>query len=433
MRILYFHQFFATRRRAHPTRSYEFARRFVAQGHEVTLVTRDVRHLEAGRAPIRRRGLGRLVARENVEGIDVVYLRMPYSNYMGRAARLLSFAGFTVLACAAGPFLARPDVVLAEAQPLTIGLPGLLSARLRGAPFVFEICDLWPYVPVAIGALRDPLLVAAATGLEEFLYREAEAVVVASEAARENLLARGLPPEKVTLVPNASDCDLFSPDIVDRAFRPAHGLEGKFVALYTGAMGPANGLDQLVEAAAELQAAGEDAVAIVGVGDGRERPRLERRTRELGLTNLLFLPPLPKDTLAGVVGAADVTLTVFAPHPAFETNSPDKFFDSLAAGKPVVCTLGGWWRRICEHEQVGVFTPPGDGLGLAAALAALAREPDLVTRMGRNARVLAEREFDRDLLAARLLAVLDGAVRSWRERWKAWARERGYVRAEAPA
>jgi len=407
MRILYFHQFFATRRRAHPTRSYEFARRFVRAGHQVTLVTRDVRHLEAGRQDERR---WLPLARETVDGIEVIYVRMPYSNYMGRAARVASFIGFTVAASLIGPFLPRPDVVLAEAQPLTIGIPGLLAARLRGAPFVFEICDLWPYVPVEIGALTNPVLIAAATWLEELLYREAVAVVVASQAARDHLAARGIPATKITLIPNASDCDLFGPSVVDSSFRTAHGLEGKFLALYTGAMGPANGLDQLVAAAAELKAAGETDIAIVALGDGRERPRLIRAAAARGLGNLLFLPPRPKQELAGVVGTADVTLTIFAPHPAFETNSPDKFFDSLAAGKPVVCNLGGWWRRLCEEERVGLYVPAGDPAALAAALAALAREPAAVAAMGRNARALAEREFDRDRLATRLLDTLTAAV-----------------------
>ena len=413
MRILYFHQFFATRRRAHPTRSYEFARRFVAAGHEVTVVTRDVRHLEAGRERGRRGGTGAfggLMTRETVDGIDVVYLRMPYSNSMGKSARLLSFAGFTLEAAVVGPLLGRPDVVLAEAQPLTIGIPGLLAARLHGTPFVFEICDLWPYVPVAIGALRNPALIRAATTLEELLYDAAERVVVASQASWDNLVARGVPADKLALVPNASDCDLFRPDNVDGDFRARHHLEGKFVALYTGAMGPANGLAQLVDAAAELRATGEDGVAIVAIGDGVQRPALATRARELGLDNLLFLPPMPKDELAGVVGAADVTLTLFAPNPAFETTSPDKFFDSLAAGRPVVENVGGWLRGVVERSGSGLYVPAGDGLALGAALAALQREPELVAEMGGRARELAEREYDRDLLATRLLETLADAV-----------------------
>jgi glycosyltransferase involved in cell wall biosynthesis len=442
MRILYVHQFFATRRRAHPTRSYEFARRFVEKGHQVTLITRDTRHLEAGRELTG--GGWRTWARETVDGIDVIYFNVPYSNFMGRFARLASFAAFTAGACVIGLVLPRPDVVLGEAQPLTVGLPGWLNRRLRGVPFVFEICDLWPYVPVEIGALRNSFAIMAATRLEETLYDAAETVVVCSEASRDNLAGRGYAPDSVALIPNASDCDLFGPDNVDAGWRARNGLEGAFVALYFGAVGPANGLDQLVEAAALLKEAadgGPDAgagadgsadggaeagaaggadrpaaeaadVRIVVVGDGRQKPRLVRESAERGIDNLLWLDPLPKDELAGVVGAADVTLTIFMNNPAFETNSPDKFFDSLAAGKPVVCNLGGWWKRLIEDEKCGAYVPGGDAAALAATLAALSREPEMVAEMGRNARALAERKFDRDLLADRLLTILENAVAS---------------------
>jgi glycosyltransferase involved in cell wall biosynthesis len=175
-------------------------------------------------------------------------------------------------------------------------------------------------------------------------------------------------------------------------------------------MGRANGLDQLVEAAEALRRRGEASVVIVALGDGGERPRLERRARELALENLRFLPPVPKEELAGVVGAADVTLTVFAPYPVLETNSPNKFFDSLAAGKPVVVNLDGWLRRLVEENDAGIWTPAGEAEGLAAALADLAANPEHVERMGRNARALAERQFSRDLMAERLARTLEEAV-----------------------
>jgi len=290
-------------------------------------------------------------------------------------------------------------------------------------------------VPIEIGVLRNSLVIMAATRLEETLYDAAETVVVCSEASRDNLVGRGYAPDTVALIPNASDCDLFRPDNVDEGWRARNGLEGKFVALYFGAVGPANGLDQLVAAAARLKeeagesgtdtnddahtAAGDGAVRpvagvadvrIVVVGVGRDKPHLMRETAERGLDNLLWLDPLPKDELAGVVGAADVTLTIFMDNPAFETNSPDKFFDSLAAGKPVVCNLGGWWKRLVEDEKCGTYVPGGDPAALAATLAALSHEPEMVAEMGRNARALAEREFDRDLLADKLLAILEDAT-----------------------
>jgi glycosyltransferase involved in cell wall biosynthesis len=407
MRILYFHQYFATRRRSTATRSYELARRLVERGHQVTIVSRDTRSLEHDRTEAPR---GRLIARETVDGIDVLFISMPYSNYFGPAARVASFAGFTVAASIAGLMLPKPDVVFASSTPLTIGIPGLLVSRLKDVPFVFEIRDLWPAVPVALGALRGRPLIALAERLERLLYREARRVVVLSEGSGAALVKMGVPAEKLVFVPNASDLDLFQPDVREPGFRARHGLEGKLVALYSGAMGRANGLDQLLDAAAVLKHEGIEDVAFVAVGEGAAKPRLLQRVADEGLDNVLFLPPVAKTALAGIVGAADVTLTLFAPYPVLQTNSPNKLFDSLAAGRPVIVNLDGWLRRVVEEAGAGVYVPAGDGEALATTLAALAREPGLVATMGANARSLAEREFDRDVMADRLAEALEEAA-----------------------
>jgi glycosyltransferase involved in cell wall biosynthesis len=405
--VLYFHQYFATRRRSTATRSYELARRLVERGHHVTIVSRDTRRLEAGRESAPQ---GRLVAREQVDGIDVLYLNIPYANRYATPVRLASFAAFTVAASVAGALERRPDVVFASSTPLTIGIAGLATARAKRAPFVFEIRDLLPAVPVALGALKAKPAIGTAEWLERRLYEGAERIVVLSEGSREELRRRGIPDEKLVFIPNAADLDVFKPGVVDEQFRARHGLEGRFVAVYAGAMGRANGLDQLVDAAAALRRWGDSRVTIVALGDGGERPRLEERARELGLDNILFLPAIPKDELAGIIGAADVTLTIFAPHPILETNSPNKFFDSLAAGKPVVVNLGGWLRGLAEEHEAGVWVPAGNAESLAGALSALAANPERVEQMGQNARLLAEREFGRDEMADRLARTLEEAA-----------------------
>jgi glycosyltransferase involved in cell wall biosynthesis len=405
--VLYFHQYFATRRRSTATRSYELARRLVERGHRVTIVSRDTRRLEAGRVDEPE---GRVVAREQVDGIDVLYINVPYANRYPTPVRLASFTAFTVAASVAGALERKPDVVFASSTPLTIGIAGLTTARAKRVPFVFEIRDLWPAVPVALGALRSKPAIRSAEWLERRLYAGAKRIVVLSEASRAELERRGIPDEKLVFIPNAADLDVFRPDVVDEGFRARHGLEGRFVSLYAGAMGRANGLDQLVDAAATLRRLGDDRVTIVALGNGGERPRLEERVAELGLENLRFLPPVPKEELAGIVGAADVTLTIFAPHPILETNSPNKFFDSLAAGKPVVVNLDGWLRRLVEENEAGVWVPAGNAEALAGALSVLAGSSERVERMGGNARALAEREFGRDEMADRLARTLEEAA-----------------------
>jgi glycosyltransferase involved in cell wall biosynthesis len=242
--------------------------------------------------------------------------------------------------------------------------------------------------------------------------------VVCSEAVVSALVRRGIPNEKLLLIPNFSETELFRPDTRDEGFRAAHGLEGKFLAVYSGAMGATNGVYQLADAAASLKRLGDDTVRILLVGDGNERAAFEQRVGEEGLDNVVLLPPHPREAMPGLIGACDVTLTIFTPHPALALNSPNKFFDSLAAGKPVVVNVDGWLRRLVEENDAGVHVPAGDPDALAESLVALSAQPERLSAMGENARRLAVKEFARDLLADRLaedlerLACSNGAGRT---------------------
>jgi glycosyltransferase involved in cell wall biosynthesis len=403
MQVLYFDPKFLTPLHAAPTRAYSIARHLVERGHEVTVVGRDPRWLAVGRtAPP-----GLLSRRERIDGIDVVWLRIPYEQSFSKAKRLLSYGAYALAASAAAGGLGRPDLVYASSTPLTAGVPGAFASRLRGVPFVFELQDLWPAVPAALGYLRRPFELAAAEWLERALYARADRLVVCSEAVVTALAGRGIPREKLVLVPNFSDTELFRPDKRDEGFRSIHGLDGKFVAVYAGALGASNGIYQLVDAAAALKRAGDEEVRIVVVGEGTERAALERRVRDESLDNVLVLPPVPREDVPGLVGASDVTLTVFAPNPALELNSPNKFFDSLAAGKPVVVNVDGWLRQLVEENAAGVYAPGGDAEALAGVLSTLARRRERLGEIGENARALAVREFARDLLTDRLAATLE--------------------------
>jgi glycosyltransferase involved in cell wall biosynthesis len=281
-------------------------------------------------------------------------------------------------------------------------------ARLRRVPFVFEVLDLWPAVPVALGVLTREPEIRAAEWLERRLYAAAARVVVCSEGMAASLRERGIPERKIVLVPNFADVEHFRPGLADPGFRARHGLDGKFVALYAGAMGISNGVGQLADAAAALREAGDDNVVIAVAGNGTERARLEQQARDL--PNLLMLPDVPRDEIPKVVGAADATMTVFAPVRALEVNSPNKFFDSLAAGKPTVVNVNGWLRRLVEENRAGVYAPAGDARALANALRELAANPEAAAEMGRNARALAEREFAASLLADRFADTVEQAA-----------------------
>jgi glycosyltransferase involved in cell wall biosynthesis len=383
MRILYLHQFFVTRAGVGGTRSYEFARRFVARGHEVRIVT------AAGAA-----GPGT----SSVEGIEVVGVRGAYSDYVTATSlsyprRMLAFARLALAATAAALRGPRPDVVYATSPPLSMALPALTVAALRRAPLVWEVRDLWPEAPIQMGALRNPLLRRAARLVERFVYRRAARLIALSPGIRAGMVAAGAPSERVALVPNASDLDLFQPGAPPERFRVS----------YFGTMGEANDLTAAVEAARLLPD-----VEFLLVGDGKRRAELERGAPP----NVVFTGPVAgKEEVAELAAGSSACLTLFKDVPVLATNSPNKLFDTFAAGRPAIVNMDGWMRELVEENEAGVYVRAGDAHALADRIAWLREHPEEAERMGRNARALAEREFDRDQLAARALRVLEEAAR----------------------
>jgi glycosyltransferase involved in cell wall biosynthesis len=383
MRILYLHQFFVTRAGVGGTRSYEFARRFVARGHEVRIVT-----AAGGAGPGTRA----------VDGIELVAVRGAYSDYVRATAlsyprRMLAFAGFAAAATAAALRGPRPDVVYATSPPLTMALPALAVAAVRRVPLVWEVRDLWPEAPIQMGALRNPLLRRAARALERFVYRRSARLIALSPGIRDGMVAAGAPAERVTLVPNAADLDLFRPAAPPERFRVS----------YFGTMGEANDLTAAIEAARLLPD-----VEFLLVGDGKRRAELERSAPP----NVVFTGPASgKEEVAELASRSSACLTLFKDVPVLATNSPNKLFDTFAAGRPAIVNMDGWMRELVERNEAGLYVRAGDAAQLAERIAWLRGHPEEAERMGRNARVLAEREFDRDELAGRALAVLEEATR----------------------
>ncbi len=406
MRILYVHQFFATRESSLGLiRSYEFARRWVADGHEVTIITSSSRLPEQFER--------HLFVDGDIEGIHVRSVRVRYSNYMGYGRRTWSFILFTLgatwLALSAG----KHDVVFATSTPLTVGIPGWVAAALRRTPFVFEVRDLWPEAAIQMGALkRTGVLASVAKGIERFLYRHSTDVVALSPGMVAGVIAEGVSPAHVHLVPNCSDLDLFHPGPKDEAFLGTYGIgPDVFIVGYAGAIGPSNAVEDIVpEAARILNDRGRNDIAFIIAGDGKSLPALQAGVE--GLPNVHFVGPLPKKDVPVLTRSADVLMTLFADVPILATNSPNKFFDGLASGRPMIVNSPGWTRELVEECECGFYVPAADGIALADVIERMADDPDEVTRMGRNARQLAEERFDREDQAQRLLDILQVAAAS---------------------
>jgi len=409
MHILYLHQYFATRKGMTGTRSYEFARHLVSKGHRVTMMTSGLANREF---PVPE---DKQYAEFETEGIRVVAIAAAYNNPqvgtgMSGSQRMLKFYQFAWSAGRIGKGLPAPDVVFATHTPLTIGLAGLTLGQHFKVPFVFEVRDLWPEALVNVGALKNPLAIWWLERMAKKIYAGAKHIVALSPGMKEGIVRAGVPAGKVTVIPNASDLDLFGPDIDGSAQRERLGLKDRFAAIYFGAIGLANGLDYVIEAARILAERGNNKIVLVLHGSGGKRAELEKMASEYELTNVIFSDLVPdKEQVAQIVAGCDVCMTIYRAAKE-HTWSPNKMFDALAAGKPVLINVPGWLGETIEKNNCGRCLDANRPQMLADTLEELAADPELCRRMGKNARELAEREFDRIKLANRIENVLIEAV-----------------------
>ncbi len=402
MRILYLHQYFKTPDSPGGTRSYEMGRRLAAAGHTVHVITSETED---------RRFWPRWRVSEEA-GMFVHRVQVPYSNRMGHLRRIWAFVAFALWASVRAT-RTPADVVFATSTPLTIAIPGRVAAALHRIPFVFEVRDLWPDVPIALGALRGPIATWAARALERWAYRGAVRIVTLAPGMKRHIVSTGYPESRVTLVPNACDRALFADDECAARVRAAHDWLGdRPLVVYAGTLGLVNGVEWLVEVAAEAAAIDPD-IRFAVVGGGREHEAVERRARELGVlgVNLHLIGEIPKRETACWVRASSAAISLIIDRDYLWENAvTNKFFDALAAGRPILSNHPGYQTEIAVEAGAGAMLDPADHAKAARQLVGLLRDTEWLTRASRASALLAEERFDRDLLTARLERVLVEAV-----------------------
>lgn len=405
MHVLYFHQHFSTPQGSAGTRSYEMAQALIRAGHSVTMVCGSYAQGKTGLSAHFQRGRRRGV----VNGIDVIEFDLNYANDMGVVQRLGVFLKFAVGSI--GVALREPaDVVFATTTPLTAGIPGIFARWLTRKPFVFEVRDLWPELPKAMGVITNPVALWLMSVLEWASYRSADRLVGLSPGIVEGIAKRGVDKSRIAMVPNGCDMGLFSTPEV--AWRPEGVRDDQLLAIFTGTHGDANGLDAVVNAAADLKKRGRDDIRIALVGQGREKPRLIAAVEERGLDNVLFLDPVPKTKLTGLMAGADIGMQILRNVPAFYFGtSPNKFFDYISAGLPVLNNYPGWVAGLIEESECGFAVPPDDQSAFADALIQAAEDRDALLRKGVNAREVAETQFARSKLSAEWVKWVTSAKR----------------------
>lgn len=404
MHVLYFHQHFSTPQGSTGTRSYEMAQALIRAGHKVTMVCGSNAQGQTGLSePFsngRRRG--------SVDGIDVIELALNYTNHMGFAQRVGVFAKFALGSI--GIALREPaDVVFATTTPLTAGIPGVFARWLRRKPFVFEVRDLWPELPRAMGVITNPIVLGLLSGLEWVCYRSADRLVGLSPGICEGIAKRGVTEERIAMVPNGCDLGVFSADTAS-GWRPEGVSAAAFMAVFAGTHGIANGLNAVLDAAAELKARGRNDIRFALVGDGKLKSSLRSRAEEEGLDNVVFHEPVDKQRLAGLMSSADIGMQILANVPAFYYGtSPNKFFDYISAGLPVLNNYPGWLADMIDKNNCGYTIPPEDPNAFADALIEAADNCDALTEKGNRALKLAKSDFDRARLAEKWVNWVTGA------------------------
>ena len=404
MRILFVSQYFPPEPGAPAARVSELTRAWARAGHEVTVLTGMPNH-PTGVVPqeYRRRAL----IREDFHGVHVVRTWIYAAANRGRLRRSFSYASFSLSAALWGQLhVPRPDVLVATSPQLLCGAAGRLIAGMRRVPFVFEVRDLWPESIVAVGALASGHpVVRGLTVVEEHLYRAARAIVVVTDGFREKLAARGVDPAKILVLKNGVDLSRFVPAERNTALRDRLGFGDRFVAAYVGTHGLAHALDTVLDAAKRLRS--RDDLRFLFVGDGAERARLEERARREGLGNVTFLGALPRDAMTEVYATSDVCLVPLRKTALFMTVLPSKIFEILAMERPIVISVDGEARALVEASGGGTFAPPEDAEALVRSIEELAADPRRRAEMGQRGRAFVTREFDREVLAARYLQILE--------------------------
>ena len=394
MHILLIHQAFAALNEPGGTRHHELALLLAQAGHQVTVVASPVSYLTGTRAEL---------GEETQGGVRVIRSYTYAALHKSFVHRVFAFFSFMVSSFWAGLRVRDVDMVWGTSPPIFQGVTAWALSAWKRVPLLMEVRDLWPAFAVQMGVLTNPVLIRLSEWLERFLLGRATQVMVNSPGFLPHVQAKGA--QNVALVPNGTDVRMFYPEDDGATFRRENGLEGKFVVMYAGAHGMANDLGVVIRAAEQLRDRSD--IALVLIGDGKEKTNLIEQARALSLNNVHFIPPVPKSDMGRALAGADACLGILMPVPLYATVYPNKIFDYMAAGRPTILMMEGVIREVIEAAEGGIYVPCGDADALAQTIRSLANQPESCQRMGKFARAYVETHFDRVTLGQKLVALVE--------------------------
>lgn len=400
IRVLYFHQYFNTPEMGGSTRSYETATRLAQMGFDVTIIT-----------TLRNSDVKESLVIERINGFNIFWLNILYSNNMGFVRRLLAFLQYAFKALSVGS-KTDADVIFASSTPLTVAIPALYCKWRNRIPMIFEVRDLWPNIPIAMGIVKNPIIKWLAVSLERITYKNSSKIVALSPDMKSYIVDLGFPSDKIVVIPNAADYSFFlNVEFSTPSFRDQNGIkEDTVVVLYAGTFGNVNGCEYIVKVASLLK---DSNICFVMIGEGKEKEQLLKLAAEESVLNksMLFLPQVSKKQMPAVFNSADLVISTIINIHALEANSANKVFDGLAAGRGVIINHGGWIAEFLRESNAGIQLS-WDVHTAADDLGKLINNKERIRMMGRNAKMLAKIKFNRDLLTDEIADVIRSVIKA---------------------
>lgn len=392
MKVLILHQHFKTPQNGGALRSYYLAKALVERGVKTLVIT-------AHNAKEYRT--------EFIEGIEVIYLPVPYDNRFGFYKRIYAFIQFVLKAVKYAARHKDADLCYAISVPLTTGAAAVWIQHRYKIPFIFEVGDLWPDAPIQMGFIRNRLLQRGLYQLESVVYNTAKSIVALSPAIRD-VIHKKAPGKTVHLLPNMADTDFFKPEEKRLALVEKFNVKGKFIVAYIGAIGVANGLDYFLECAGASQQAGLP-IHFLMCGEGAMLDKLKQSAKDLSLQNFTFLPFQNREGVGEILNVTDATFICYQPVSILETGSPNKYFDGLAAGKLTLINFGGWIRDEVEQERCGIYIDPKHPEDFVEKIKPFLDDRALLKKYQQAGRLLAEKKYSRRMLGEEFCGIIGGS------------------------
>jgi len=397
MRILILTQYYPPEMGAPQNRLSDLARRLTKAGHTITVLTALPNY---PRGEIFEEYEGHVLVEEQVEGMRVIRTWIYATKHKGFVQRLLNYFSFVCTSFALGIWkVGRQDVVVVESPPLFLGISALLMSRLKRAKLVFNVSDLWPESAVAMGMLRNRMLIRLSTWLEEFLYRQSHLITGQTQGIIDSIRAR-MSDKKVFLMTNGVNVEAFlRASATSRAgeVRKEFGLEGKFVIGYAGLHGLAQGLETIIQAASLLTQ--HQDLLFAFFGDGPEKEKLVRLGADSHLTNIRFYPTQPASRMSELISTFDVAIIPLKRLDLFKGALPSKLFEAMAGAAPIVASIDGEARALVEKARAGICIEPENPQAMADAIIQLYNDPPYRKILGENGREYVIEHYDRRRIA----------------------------------